>query len=227
MSSSRPTSAATGSAPIGAACALAGLLTEVRQHDVRALLGEPRAQPEADAARAAGHDATLSLTSMAGPFVVAGPARADLDRGGDLLQLVDVEWLGRGTADHGAGVTSDREPFRSRVLLRGSTSRPRTPGSAHWCRALHDQAPTRVPAGSARVAPVALRARPVGRRAIVKQRRPTEENRKEQQPWQRKRRQRTGRDGTRPSRRRSSSCGSCSPTRRRWARRRWRTCSQS
>ena len=41
--------------------ALAGLLTEVRQHHVRALLGEARAQPESDALRAAGHDAHLVL----------------------------------------------------------------------------------------------------------------------------------------------------------------------
>ena len=59
MSSSRPTSAATGSAPNRRGLSLAGLLTEIRQHDMRAVLREPRAQREADPAGAAGHDAHL------------------------------------------------------------------------------------------------------------------------------------------------------------------------
>jgi hypothetical protein len=38
---------------------LAGLLTEVRQHDMRAFARKPSAQRKADAAGAAGHDAHL------------------------------------------------------------------------------------------------------------------------------------------------------------------------
>ena len=60
-SSSRPTSAATGKAPIGAAARSHASWPQVGQHDVRALAGEARAQREADALRAAGDDAHLVL----------------------------------------------------------------------------------------------------------------------------------------------------------------------
>ena len=61
MSSSSPDVGGDGQRADRRGLTLAGLLLEVRQHDVRALLREPRAQREADTAGAAGHDAHLVL----------------------------------------------------------------------------------------------------------------------------------------------------------------------